>query len=407
MQQQKLALQQRLREHLNQRDAALEHLSETQLKSHAIDYLSGQENGEQANSEQQQLIQEVVTEAIGLGPIEALLNQPDVTEIMVNRYDSIFIERKGQLQCSGLSFTDEQALRRAIDRIVLPLGRHVDEASPMVDARLPDGSRVNAVITPLAIAGSCITIRKFSAKPLSLEDLIASGSLTEKAATFLSLAVKCRQNLIVSGGTGTGKTTLLNTLSGQIPDAERIITIEDAAELQLTHDNLINLEARPKNQEGQGAIGIRELVINALRMRPDRLVVGECRGAEALDMLQAMNTGHAGSLSTVHANTARDALRRLEVMVLMGGIELPVSAIRQQVASAVDIIVQIARLPDGRRVVLSINEVTGLDGDTLQVATLFQRTRDSEGLQSSQMLCQFAQQQSDEVQQQLIDCLVS
>lgn len=403
MSEQKQQLQQQLRDHLNERDPALEQLNEAQLKEHASRYLTHRVGH---GAEHQQLINEVVNEAIGLGPLESLLEDTAISEVMVNRYDRIFIERQGCLQNAGVAFSDEQALRRAIDRIVLPLGRHVDEASPMVDARLQDGSRVNAVIKPLAIAGSCLTIRKFAATPLTLEDLIQSGSLTQASATFLKLAVQCRQNIIVSGGTGTGKTTLLNTLSGQIPNGERVITIEDAAELQLTHENLINLEARPKNQEGQGAIGIRELVINALRMRPDRLVVGECRGAEALDMLQAMNTGHAGSLSTVHANTARDALRRLEVMVLMGGIELPVTAIRQQVASAVDIIVQIARRSDGKRIVMSINEVTGLDGDALQVATLFERLRAEQPLTSCQTLCQFAAQQSDQVQAELMHCLV-
>jgi pilus assembly protein CpaF len=404
MNEMKQQLQQQLRMHLDQRNAGVDDLTDDALRVHATTYLKGQLSN---NDEHHYLIREVVDEAIGLGPLEPLLMDSEISEIMVNRYDRIFIEKSGQLQNAGIQFSSEQALRRAIDRIVLPLGRHVDDASPMVDARLKDGSRVNAVITPLALKGSCVTIRKFSAKPLMLEDLINSGSLSEKAAKFLTLAVECRQNIIVSGGTGTGKTTLLNTLSSRIPSGERVITIEDAAELQLSHENLISLEARPKNQEGQGAVGIRELVINALRMRPDRLVVGECRGAEALDMLQAMNTGHAGSLSTVHANTARDALRRLEVMVLMGGIELPVVAIRQQVASAVDIIVQIARLSDGKRVVMSINEVTGLDGDTLQVASLFERNRKGEALTSCQTLCQFAQQQTDEVQAQLLDCLVS
>lgn len=400
----KQQLQEQLRQHLDQRDSSVEGLNEQALKEHARRYLAQHTD---RSDESALLVNEVVNETIGLGPLEVLLNDSAISEIMVNRYDRIFIEKAGQLQQAQVAFSSEQALRRAIDRIVLPLGRHVDDASPMVDARLVDGSRVNAVISPLALKGSCVTIRKFSATPLSLDDLIGFGSLTSQAAQFLQLAVECRQNIIVSGGTGTGKTTLLNTLSANIPAGERVITIEDAAELQLTHDNLINLEARPNNQEGQGAITIRDLVINALRMRPDRLVVGECRGPEALDMLQAMNTGHAGSLSTVHANTARDALRRLEVMVLMGGIELPMAAIRQQVASAVDIIVQIARQPDGRRTVISINEVTGLDGDTLQVATLFERHRGDSQLQSCQTLCQFAQQQSDEKQQALMNCLVN
>ncbi|MCA1767980.1 MAG: CpaF family protein [Idiomarina sp.] len=343
---------------------------------------------------------------IGLGPIERLLSDNSVSEIMVNSFEHIYVERAGKLEKASEQFSNEVSLRRIIEKIVLPLGRHIDEASPMVDARLPDGSRVNAVLAPLATKGSCLTIRKFTNKSLAIDDLVSGDSLTKQAAEFLKLAVHCRQNIIVSGGTGTGKTTLLNILSQEISEEERVVTIEDAAELRLQHDNLISLEARPKNQEGVGEISIRELVINALRMRPDRLVVGECRGPEALDMLQAMNTGHAGSLSTVHANSARDALRRLEIMVLMGGIELPISALRQQIASAIDIIVQIARLPDGRRAVLSINEVAGIDDDVLQLAPLFERQNTQKNLVSNQTLCKFAEDQTEETRQAIWESLM-
>ncbi|RXS44163.1 CpaF family protein [Idiomarina sp. 29L] len=389
-----------LRNRLDVRDSQIEALDETGLREYAHRFL------QQASDFEPSIIEDAIAEVIGLGPIERLLADGSVSEIMVNRYDKIFVERSGKLQKAAEIFTSEDALRRAIDRIVLPLGRHIDDASPMVDARLPDGSRVNAVISPLATKGACLTVRKFSKQSLGINDLVNSGSLTQQAADFLKLAVRCRQNIIVSGGTGTGKTTLLNILSHEIPEGERVLTIEDAAELQLNHDNLIGLESRPKNQEGTGDVGIRELVINALRMRPDRLVVGECRGAEALDMLQAMNTGHAGSLSTVHANSARDALRRLEVMVLMGGIELPVSALRQQISSAVDIIVQIARAPDGRRLVVSIDELTGIDDDVLQMSPLFSRESAEHSLTSNQTLCRFAEQQSDDIRESLFKTLM-
>lgn len=389
-----------LKKHLDTRDPRFEAMSECELRRYAESYLK-ETTGESGKD-----IADVVAEVIGLGPIERLLEDDSVTEIMVNSYDQIYVERSGKLKKADEQFSNEFSLRRTIDKIVLPLGRHVDDASPMVDARLPDGSRVNAVLAPLATKGSCLTIRKFTKKSLTIEDLVDSGSLTEQAAEFLRLAVRCRQNIIVSGGTGTGKTTLLNILSQEIPEDERIISIEDAAELQLDHNNLISLEARPKNQEGTGAINIRELVINALRMRPDRLIVGECRGSEALDMLQAMNTGHAGSLSTVHANSARDALRRLEIMVLMGGIELPISALRQQIASAVNIVIQIARLSDGRRSVLSISEVTGIDDNVLQLSPLFERRNTTQSLISNKTLCKFADEQGDDIRQEVWESLM-
>lgn len=389
-----------LREHLDIRDPHIEEMNEDELRTYSENFLKRTTDGSVKE------IKDAVAEVIGLGPIERLLSDESVTEIMVNSFDQIYIERAGKLERAIEKFSNELSLRRTIDKIVLPLGRHIDDASPMVDARLSDGSRVNAVLAPLATKGACLTIRKFTEKSLTIDDLVNGKSLSEQAANFLRLAVRCRQNIIVSGGTGTGKTTLLNILSQEIPEGERVLSIEDAAELRLGHDNLISLEARPKNQEGSGAIGIRELVINALRMRPDRLIVGECRGPEALDMLQAMNTGHAGSLSTVHANSARDALRRLEIMVLMGGIELPVSALRQQIASAVDIVVQIARRPDGRRVVVSINEVTGIDENVLQLLPLFERTNFHQPLMSNQTLCKFAEEQTDPVRQEIWKSLI-
>lgn len=382
-----------LRARLDMRDPSIDEMNESELRVYAESFLKENTSADGRD------IKDAVAEVIGLGPIERLLADDTVSEIMVNSFEHIYVERAGKLEKAFEQFSNEAALRRAIDKIVLPLGRHIDEASPMVDARLPDGSRVNAVLAPLATKGSCLTIRKFTNKSLTIEDLVSGNSLTQQAADFLQFAVRCRQNIIVSGGTGTGKTTLLNVLSQEISEEERILTIEDAAELRLHHDNLISLEARPKNQEGVGAISIRELVINALRMRPDRLVVGECRGPEALDMLQAMNTGHAGSLSTVHANSARDALRRLEIMVLMGGIELPVSALRQQIASAVDLVVQIARLPDGRRAVISINEVTGVDDDVLQMSALFEYSSSQKSLVSNQVLCKFAEDQREDIRE--------
>jgi pilus assembly protein CpaF len=313
----------------------------------------------------------VLDEVVGLGPLEDLLADPTVTEIMVNRYDQIYIERKGKLTLSDITFSGEKAVVGAIERIVAPLGRRIDESSPMVDGRLKDGSRVNAVIPPLALKGANITIRKFSKNKLHDQDLINYGSITAPMMGFMKQAVLHAANIVISGGTGSGKTTLLNVLSNYIPEDERIITVEDAAELQLAQPHVVSLEARPANSEGKGAVHIRDLVKNCLRMRPDRIVVGECRGGEALDMLQAMNTGHDGSLTTAHANTPRDCLARLEVMTLMSGLDLPVRAIREQIASAVDIIIQQSRMPDGSRKVTHITEVTGMEGEVIQLQDIF------------------------------------
>ncbi|MCU7921002.1 MAG: Flp pilus assembly complex ATPase component TadA [Candidatus Thiodiazotropha sp. (ex Epidulcina cf. delphinae)] len=314
----------------------------------------------------------VLNEAVGLGPLERFLEDDSITEIMVNNHQEVFVERAGRLVDSGESFSGDQAVLSVIERIITPLGRRIDESSPMVDARLKDGSRVNAVIPPLAIKGPSLTIRKFAKERLTFEDIIGYGSISQAMVDFLKICVAQRKNIIVSGGTGSGKTTLLNVLSNFIPETERIITVEDAAELKLYQPNLVSLEAKPANLEGRGAITIRELVKNTLRMRPDRIVVGECRGGEALDMLQAMNTGHDGSLTTAHANSPRDALSRLEVMVLMAGMDLPVSAIREQVASAVNIIVQQTRHACGSRKITKISEVTGIEGGTIQLQDIFE-----------------------------------
>lgn len=318
-----------------------------------------------------ELCKEVLDETIGLGPLENIISDPDVSEIMVNSHDEIFYEKAGKLFLSDVAFTDDQAVLSAIERIVTPLGRRIDEGQPMVDARLKDGSRVNAIIPPLALKGPCITIRKFMARKLEAEDLVNFGSMSPAMVKFLQMTVVNKRNVVISGGTGSGKTTLLNVLSNFIPDDERIITVEDAAELKLYQPNLVSLEARPPNQEGKGAIEIRDLVKNCLRMRPDRIVVGECRGGEALDMLQAMNTGHDGSLTTAHANTPRDCISRLEVMVMMAGMDLPIQAIREQIGSAVNMIVQQSRFSDGSRRVTSICEVTGVEGNVLQLSEIF------------------------------------
>lgn len=319
--------------------------------------------------------QALMDELIDYGPIMPLLRRDDISEVMVNGPDRIFVEIRGKMYETGIRFCDEEQLLAVIRRIVEPIGRHVDEASPMVDARLPDGSRVNAVIRPLSLGGAALTIRKFRKDKLTVDDLVAFGSMTPAMGEFLREAVRTRQNIVVSGGTGSGKTTLLNVLSRFIPEDERVITIEDSAELQLQHRNLVRMEARPANVEGTGRVTIRDLVVNTLRMRPDRIIVGECRGAEALDMLQAMNTGHDGSLTTLHANSPREALTRLENMVLMAGFELPVSVIRQQIASAVQLIVQQTRLPDGSRKVVAISEVTGCEGDLIMLQDIFSFVR--------------------------------
>jgi len=318
-----------------------------------------------------ELIEDVLNEALGLGPLETWLADDSVSEIMVNSPTQIYVEREGKLERVEKAFSSAQAVLGVIERIVAPLGRHIDESSPFVDARLPDGSRVNAIIPPLALKGPCITIRKFKRDLLGVDSLIGFGTLTPPMAQFLETCVKVRRNVVISGGTGSGKTTLLNVLAGYIPEQERIVSIEDAAELQLPQEHWIQLESRPANIEGKGQITIRDLVRNALRMRPDRIVVGECRGGEALDMLQAMNTGHDGSLTTLHANSTRDALARLETMVLMSGMELPVRAIREQIASAVNVILQQARFADGSRKVTAISEVSGMEQDVITMQDIF------------------------------------
>ncbi len=317
------------------------------------------------------LAQEVVDEVLGHGPIEPFLRDPSVTEIMVNGPDRVFVERAGLLQSVDVRFLDETHLRRTIDKIVARVGRRIDESSPMVDARLPDGSRVNAVVAPVALDGSVLTVRKFAVDPFSVADLIGFGTLTPAVAEFLRLCVNGRLNLLVSGGTGSGKTTTLNVMSGFIPPGERIVTIEDAAELQLRQPHVVRMESRPDNAEGRGEVTIRDLVRNALRMRPDRIVVGEVRDGAALDMLQAMNTGHEGSITTVHANSPRDALSRLETMVLMAGVDLPVRAIREQVSSALDLVVHQTRLRDGSRRIVSVSEVLGMEGDVIVMQDVF------------------------------------
>jgi pilus assembly protein CpaF len=322
-------------------------------------------------SERQRLFEQVVAEILGFGPLEPLLQDPTITEVMVNGPKSVYIERSGKIEKTDVLFQDDEHVMRIIDRIIAPLGRRCDESQPMADARLPDGSRVNAIIPPIALTGPILTIRKFSKKPLTTDDLIRFGSITPEAVEFLRACVYARLNAVVSGGTGSGKTTLLNVMSGFIPDDERIVTIEDAAELQLRQDHVVTLESRPANIEGRGQIAIRDLVRNALRMRPDRIVVGECRSGEALDMLQAMNTGHDGSLTTAHSNGPRDTLARLETMVLMAGMDLPLRAIREQVASAVDLIVHQERMRDGSRRITSITEVQGMEGDVIVMQDIF------------------------------------
>ncbi|MBZ5721890.1 MAG: CpaF family protein [Acidobacteriia bacterium] len=322
-------------------------------------------------AERERLAREILDEIFGLGPLEPLLKDPSISDILVNRYDRVYIERAGKLEPTGLSFKDDAHLMQIIDRIVSRVGRRVDESSPMVDARLADGSRVNAIIPPLAIDGPCLSIRRFGRDPITARNMIENKTLTEPMLELLSSMVKGRLNLLISGGTGAGKTTLLNVLSGYIPNSERIVTVEDAAELQLKQEHVVRLETRPPNIEGKGAVRQRQLVINSLRMRPDRIVVGEVRGEEAFDMLQAMNTGHEGSLTTVHANSQRDALARVENMFSMANLNIPERAMRQQIAAAIHAVVQIARLADGTRKVITISEVTGLDGDLISMQDIF------------------------------------
>jgi pilus assembly protein CpaF len=331
-----------------------------------------EENIVLSRAERNRLFEQIVAEIMGFGPIEPLLADDTITEIMVNGPKNVYIEQQGRLTRASISFESDDHVMRILDRIVAPLGRRIDESSPTVDARLPDGSRVNAIIRPISLGGPTITIRKFSRKPLTVEDMIRFGSLTAEIAEFLRACVIARLNIIVSGGTGSGKTTLLNVLSSFIPNDERIVTIENAAELQLRQEHIVSLETRPPNIEGRGEVTIQDLVVNALRMRPDRIVVGECRGGEALDMLQAMNTGHDGSLTTAHSNSPRDTLARLEVMCLMSGMDLPVRAIRDQVASAVNIIVHQERLRDGTRKIVKITEIQGMEGEIITMSDIFE-----------------------------------
>jgi pilus assembly protein CpaF len=332
--------------------------------------------------EHDRLVRDLQNEILGLGPLEPLLADPTVSEIMVNGPRRVFIERRGRVELTDIQFDDDTHLLKIIDRIVSRVGRRIDEASPMADARLPDGSRVNAIIAPLALDGPSVTIRRFATVPLKIEDLIAKEAMTPAMAQLLSGLVKAKANIIVAGGTGSGKTTLLNILSGFIPENERIVTLEDTAELQLQQIHVVRLESRPPNIEDKGAISMRALVRNSLRMRPDRIVVGEVRGGEVIDMLQAMNTGHSGSLTTIHANTARDTLGRLENLVSMSGVQLPMKALRQQIVSAVDVIVQTARISDGSRKVISISEITGMEGDVITMQDIFTfeiKTTDANG----------------------------
>ncbi|MFH1057348.1 MAG: CpaF family protein [Pseudomonadota bacterium] len=328
-----------------------------------------------SQAERENLVREIKNEVLGLGPLEPLLSDPGISDILVNGPNRVYVERGGRLQRVNVRFRDDNHLLKIIDKIATGVGRRIDESSPMVDARLPDGSRVNAIIPPLTLDGPSLSIRKFAVDPLKVDDLIRIGTITPAAARLMEAVVKSRLNVIISGGTGTGKTTFLNVMSGYIPRHERIVTIEDSAELQLQQDHVVRLETRPCNIEGHGEVTLRDLVRNALRMRPDRIVVGEVRGGEALDMMQAMNTGHDGSLTTVHANSPRDALSRLETMMSMAGLEIPDKAIRQQVASAVNIVIQLARLSDGSRRLMSLSEITGTEGDTISMQEIFRYTQ--------------------------------
>jgi pilus assembly protein CpaF len=348
------------------------------------------EKGLISSTDQDRLMDDVMDETFGLGPLETLLKDPNITDILVNRFDRVYVERKGRLEFSEIRFRDNQHLRQIIDRIVGLVGRRIDETSPMVDARLADGSRVNAIIPPLALDGPAMSIRRFGAKPLQLEDLIRHGAFPPPVMDFLSAAVQARCNVLISGGTGSGKTTLLNCLSRFIPAEERVVTIEDAAELQLQQPHVVRLETRPPNVEGKGEVTQRDLVKNCLRMRPDRIIVGEVRAGEALDMLQAMNTGHEGSMTTVHANTARDALGRLEVMIAMAGYDIPLRALRTQIANAIQIVVQARRLPGGKRKIVTVSEISGMEGEALQMHDLFvyeQNSVDEDGHASGAFIC--------------------
>jgi pilus assembly protein CpaF len=354
---------------LGSRLSTIENLSDEVAK--ALDKAIAKSGARVTPDERAKLVTEVTSDILGYGPLDPLLRDPSIDEIMCNGYNDIYVERSGRIEHTDATFVDEAHFRQVIERIVSGVGRRVDEGSPMVDARLPDGSRVNAILPPLSVRGPVMTIRKFAERAFTVTDLVANHTLTMDAGVFLEAAVRGRLNVLISGGTGSGKTTMLNVVGGFIPEYERVITIEDAAELQLPQDHVVTLESRPANVEGRGAVSIRELVRNALRMRPDRIIVGEVRGAEALDMLQAMNTGHEGSLTTVHANSPRDVVSRLETMVLMAGFDLPVRAIREQVASAVDLIVHTERLSDGSRRLTHITEVQGTEGDVVTLQDLF------------------------------------
>jgi pilus assembly protein CpaF len=354
--------------------AAIEKMSPEQLKAELrvlVEKLIGEEHLGLSDAERNLLVQDVQNEVIGLGPIEPLLADPTVSDILVNGCAEVYVERAGRLELTGIHFNDDRHLLKIIERIVSRIGRRVDESSPMVDARLPDGSRVNAVIAPLALDGPVLSIRRFAVIPLALKDIVANGSLSEEMAQIIAALVTAKTNILISGGTGSGKTTLLNIMSAFIPDNERIITIEDAAELQLQQPHVVRLETRPVNIEGKGEVTQRMLVSNSLRMRPDRIVLGEVRGAEVLDMLQAMNTGHEGSMTTVHANGPRDALTRLENMIGMAGLNVAPRALRQQIVSAISVVIQVARLPDGKRKVVSIQEITGMEGDMITMQELY------------------------------------
>ena len=371
------SLHQKVVSHLDARNAGLVSGDEGLWKKRAEDFLGSELRRLSLPAETgEALRQGIMDEIFAYGPITGFLSDPAVTEIMVNGKSAVYIERGGKVIPAGIVFLSEDTLRSTIDRIITRVNRRLDESSPFVDARLPDGSRVNAIIPPVSLCGPCLTIRKFRKDPYSMEELIRIGTLTEEAAVYLREAVVRRKNVIVSGGTGSGKTTLLNALSQFIPDDERILTIEDAAEIRLMKPHVVRLEARPANIEGSGAVTIRDLVRNSLRMRPDRIIVGECRGGEALDMLQAMNTGHDGSITTGHANTPRDMLRRLETMVLLSGVEIPIRAIREQVASAIDVIVHVARMGDGLRAVLTVAEVTGLTESQIMLQEIFRWSKD-------------------------------
>jgi pilus assembly protein CpaF len=383
----------RLLELIDLRRSNLSQFSPEQLRAEvqqAVEGIVADQEGLPADIDREALVRDTVDEAVGLGPLERLMAQGDISEIMVNSAVDVFVERGGRLERATAAFSDDTAIRNVIERIVAPLGRRIDEASPLVDARLADGSRVNAIIPPVALQGPTLTIRRFNRTVLSPENLVCLGSASAAMIEFFRVCVVERKSIVVSGGTGSGKTTLLNVLSNLIPETERLITIEDAAELKLRHEHLVSLEARPPNAEGRGAVTIRDLVRNSLRMRPDRIIVGECRGGEALDMLQAMNTGHEGSLTTVHANTPRDVLSRLEVLTLMGGVELPVTAIREQIASAVDLIVHQSRLRDGTRRITSVTEVTGIESGRVQTQELFrfaQHSSAAAGIRGEHVAC--------------------